>query len=52
MQLTDSKGGNKLRESDEEEIQVEEELELFVQHERKEGDDVVFLVSDEVRGVL
>ena len=31
---TNLQGGNKLRESDQEEIQIEEELELLINHDR------------------
>lgn len=46
--LTDSEGRNELRECDEEEIQVVEELELLVENEREEREDVVLLVLDNV----
>ena len=45
---TNLEGGYKLRESHEEEIQVEEELELFVEYNRQEREDVVLLVSHNV----
>jgi len=47
-ELTDLEGWDELGESDEEEVEVEEELELFVQDQGKEGCDVVLLVADGV----
>jgi hypothetical protein len=46
--LTNTKGGNKLRECDEQKVQVIEELELFVQDEREERHDVVLLIPHNV----
>lgn len=42
--------GNELGESDEEEVEVEEELELFVEDYGEEGEDVVLLVPYDVGG--
>lgn len=46
---TDLESRNELRERDEEKVQVEEEFELFVEHDGEESDDVVFLIADDVR---
>jgi hypothetical protein len=46
---TNLQGGNKLRESDQEEIQIEEELELLINHDRQEREGIVFLVPHDIR---
>lgn len=48
MGRTDAEGRNELREGDEEEVEVEEELELFVEDEGEEGGDIVLLVPNEI----
>jgi hypothetical protein len=37
-----------LAESDDEEVEVEEELELLVEHQRQEGYHRVLLISDDI----
>ena len=39
-----------MRKSDQKEVEVEEELELFVENYRDECEDIVFLIPDYVRG--
>jgi len=46
--LTDLKGGYKLRKCNQKKIEVEEELELFVENDRQKGECVVFLVPDDI----
>ena len=46
LRLTDLECWDELGEGDEEKVQVEEELELLVEHERQERGDVVLLVRD------
>jgi hypothetical protein len=48
---TNFQSRNELRQSDEEKIEVEEEFELFVEYDRKEGERIVLLISYNVRGV-
>jgi hypothetical protein len=48
MALTNFECGNKLGESNKEEIQVEEELELLIKDYGQEGEGVVFLVANNV----
>jgi hypothetical protein len=52
VRLTNLESRYKLRQSNEEEVKIEEELELLIKHEREEREDVVFLVPDDVRGEL
>lgn len=47
---TDFESWDKLRECDEEEVEIEEELELFVEDQGKECECVVLLVSYNIRG--
>ena len=49
--LTNFEGWNERGETDEQEEQVEEELELIEEHHWDEGEDVVLLVLDSVRRV-
>lgn len=37
-----------MRQSDKEEVEVEEELELLVEHDRQKGDDIVLLIANDV----
>ena len=37
-----------MRQGDEEEVQVEKEFELFVEDDREEGEDIIFLIADDV----
>jgi hypothetical protein len=37
-----------LAESDDEEVEVEEELELLVEHQRQESDHCILLISDDI----
>ena len=48
---TDFESRNELRQSNEEEIKVEEELELLVENDRKKGERVVLLISYNVRRI-
>ena len=48
---TNFQSRNELRQSNEEEIKVEEELELFIEHNRKKGECVVLLISYSVRRI-
>lgn len=45
---TNLEGRNELRKGDKKEVEVEKELELFVYDDRKEGEDVVFLIAYDV----
>ena len=45
---TNLQSGYKLRKRDQEEVQVEKELELFIEYDRKERERVVLLVPDDV----
>ena len=45
---TDLQRRNELRQGDEEEVQVEKEFELFVEDDREEGEDIIFLIADDV----
>jgi hypothetical protein len=45
---TDLQGGDKLRKSDEQKVEVEEELELFVEDEGEEVERIILLVSHNV----
>ena len=46
---TDFQRRNELREGYQQEIQVEEKLELLVEHDRQERECIVFLVFDGIR---
>jgi hypothetical protein len=43
---------NELRESNEKKVQVEEELELFVEYDWEESEHVVFLVPHDIGRVI
>jgi len=45
MLHTHDKGGNKLRKSNDQEIHICKEFELFVENDGKEGDEIIFLIS-------
>ena len=45
---TDLQSGNELRQCDKQEVKVEEELELLVEDDGKEGERVILLVADNV----
>lgn len=45
---TDAECRDKLRQGDQQEVEVVEKLELLVQDEGEEGDEVVLLVLDDV----
>jgi hypothetical protein len=45
---TDFECGYKLRECDQEEVEIEEELELFVEYDGQEREGVVLLISNDV----
>jgi hypothetical protein len=49
---TNSERRDKLGQSDEEKIEVEKELELLVEHDRKKGERIVLLISYNVRRIL
>lgn len=49
---TDLECRNELRQRDQKEVEVEEEFELLVEHERKEREYVVLLVAYHVRREL
>jgi len=48
---TNFQSRDELRQSNEEKIKVEEELELFIEHNWKKGECVVLLISHNVRGI-
>jgi hypothetical protein len=49
---TNLEGGNELGKCNKKEVEIEKELELFVYDDRKEGEDVVLLISHNVRREL
>lgn len=49
---TNLEGRNELGKGDKEEVEVEKELELLVYNDRKEGEEVIFLIPYDIRRVL
>ena len=52
MARTDLQGRDELAQSDNQEVEVEEELELLVEDDGEEGEQVVLLVPHDVWGEL
>ena len=46
--LTDTQLRYKLRKCNEKEVKVEEEFKLLIKNDRKEGEDIVFLIPNYV----
>jgi len=49
MKQTDLESRNELGEGDKKEVEVEEELELFVEYDGEECESIIFLISYDVR---
>ena len=50
VSLTDLQRRNKLRQSHQQEVQIEEILELLIEYDRQEGDNVVLLIPNNICG--
>ena len=48
MRLTNFQGRDKLRKGNKKEIKIKEKLELFVEDQREECGDVIFLVANHI----
>lgn len=52
VEITNANVRYKLAERHDEKVEIEEKLELLIEHEREEGDNVVLLIADGVRRIL